>query len=227
MKLRPCWRSGACMAHWLRWGKCHFSERDKWGQHYWGHCNLFLYVFWPRDFSGTPVNLLLYSQKCKSVPFPQSVNTHYFFSGPISVEPVCPQPNRVSSGGPCRRLSEESRRALLRRRRPAPYLISQNLTLQTTIQSTAFLFVGLQELSGDRGSGQLEPPSGRSMDNARTKPVAACRLKGGVVGPYGYTYNYVYIYIYIHMYVCMYVCIYIYIYIKHMYIYIYIYTQTW
>ena len=42
---------------------------------------------------GTPVNVLLYSQKCQDVPFFQSVKIHYFCSGPISVDPICPQPN--------------------------------------------------------------------------------------------------------------------------------------
>ena len=43
------------------------SERDKWGQHSWGHCKfvcLLTGICW-----GTPVNLLLSSQKCQGVPF--------------------------------------------------------------------------------------------------------------------------------------------------------------
>ena len=46
----------------------------------------------------TPVNLLLSSQKCQSVPFPRSVKTHHFCSGPISVDPICPQPNPAHGG---------------------------------------------------------------------------------------------------------------------------------
>ena len=43
------------------------SERDNWGQHFWGHCEF--HVFRQRNFLGTPANLLLSSQKCQGVPF--------------------------------------------------------------------------------------------------------------------------------------------------------------
>ena len=46
-------------------------------------------------FLGTPVNLLVSSQKCQGVPFPQSVKPHVFCSGPISVDPICPQPKML------------------------------------------------------------------------------------------------------------------------------------
>ena len=39
----------------------------KWGQHYWDQCRF--HFFWQRDFLGTPVNLLVSSQKCQGVPF--------------------------------------------------------------------------------------------------------------------------------------------------------------
>ena len=45
----------------------HLSERDKWGQHSWGHRKLMFFL--QRDFWGTPVNLLLYSQKRQGAPF--------------------------------------------------------------------------------------------------------------------------------------------------------------
>ena len=51
------------------------------------------YFILQRGFLGTPVNLLLYYQKCQGVPFSQSVKAHYFCSGPISVDPICAQPN--------------------------------------------------------------------------------------------------------------------------------------
>ena len=44
------------------------------------------------DFLGTPVNLLVSSQKCQGVPFPQSVKSPYSCSGPISADPLHPQP---------------------------------------------------------------------------------------------------------------------------------------
>ena len=52
--------------------------------------------FRQRDFLGTPVNLLLSSQKCQGVLFPQSVNNHDFCSGPMSVDLICPQPSQFS-----------------------------------------------------------------------------------------------------------------------------------
>ena len=49
--------------------------------------------FWQRDFLGSPVNLLLYSEKCQGVPFSQSVRIHYFCSVPTSVDPIRPVPS--------------------------------------------------------------------------------------------------------------------------------------
>ena len=47
-----------------------------------------------RDFLGTPVNLLLYSQKCQAYLFPQSVKFMTFAAAPlIGVDPICPQPS--------------------------------------------------------------------------------------------------------------------------------------
>ena len=60
----------------------------------------FLLSFFDRNFLGTPVNLLLSSQKCQGVP-PIYQNS-YFCSGPISVNPLCPRPRigKRSTGGP-------------------------------------------------------------------------------------------------------------------------------
>ena len=55
-------------------------------------------------FFGTPVNLLLSSQKCQGVPVPQSVKLGCFCSRPISVDPICPQPRHGGHGGPPVRL---------------------------------------------------------------------------------------------------------------------------
>ena len=47
-------------------------------------------------WANTPVNLMLYSPKsARAHLFPQSVKIYYFCSGPISVEPICPQPKHV------------------------------------------------------------------------------------------------------------------------------------
>ena len=69
-----------------------FSEMDKWGQHYFGHCEVHVFVY-QRDFWGTPVNLLCTFPKVPgpTVLFPQSVKIGYFCSGPIGVDPICPQ----------------------------------------------------------------------------------------------------------------------------------------
>ena len=58
--------------------------------------SLQMFMFFDRDFSGTPVNLLLYSQKCQGVPFSPICQIHYFCSSPISVDPICPQPTRCA-----------------------------------------------------------------------------------------------------------------------------------
>ena len=46
-------------------------------------------------FRGTPVNLLVYDicTSDRAHLFPQSVKLSFFCSGPISVEPICPQPS--------------------------------------------------------------------------------------------------------------------------------------
>ena len=77
------------------------TKRDKWGQHKWGRC-IFL-CFLTGTFWGTPINLFLSSQKCQGVPFPQSVKIPYFCSGPISVDPICPQPKGRHPGVPAAR----------------------------------------------------------------------------------------------------------------------------
>ena len=66
------------------------SERDKWGQHSWGHC-IFLNVFWQRDFLGTNLSTSVNF----AYLFPPSVKVHYLCSGPISVDPICPQPQEA------------------------------------------------------------------------------------------------------------------------------------
>ena len=72
------------------------SERDEWGQRWWGPCN-FLF-FWQRDFLGTPVNLLLSSQSATAYLFVHNLSKMInCCSGPISVDPICPQPRICSA----------------------------------------------------------------------------------------------------------------------------------
>ena len=57
----------------------------------WGHCEFSCLL--DRDFLGTPVNLLLSSQSARAHLFIQSVKFFYICLGPISADPICPQPN--------------------------------------------------------------------------------------------------------------------------------------
>ena len=55
-------------------------------------------LFLTEGLFGHPVNLLLSPQKCQGIPlFPQSVKVRYLCSGPISVDPICPQPSAAST----------------------------------------------------------------------------------------------------------------------------------
>ena len=43
-----------------------------------------------------PLTYLYLPESARAYLFPQSVKTHHYFcSGPISVDPICPQPSRV------------------------------------------------------------------------------------------------------------------------------------
>ena len=55
------------------------------------------------DFLGTPVNLLLYSQKCQGVFVTPICQIHYFCIGHISVDPICPQPRKTAQDQPGRK----------------------------------------------------------------------------------------------------------------------------
>ena len=72
----------------------HKSGRDTWGQHQVGHCIVYMFL------TGTcwvlPLSCDLYLPKIvRAYLFPQSVKSNYVRSGPMSVEPVCPQPNEL------------------------------------------------------------------------------------------------------------------------------------
>ena len=55
--------------------------------------SLHFFLCFLTDFLDTPVNLLLYSEKCQGVPFSPICQIHYLCCGPISLDPICPQPN--------------------------------------------------------------------------------------------------------------------------------------
>ena len=55
-----------------------YWERDKWGQHWWGHCKV--QVFRQRDFLRAPVDLLLSSQKCQGLLFSPNLSKFATFA---------------------------------------------------------------------------------------------------------------------------------------------------
>ena len=72
-------------------GRDRQSERDKWGQHQWGHCKF--RVFWQRgSFWVLRLTCFYLLKSAKAYLFPQSDKLHYFCSGPMSVDPICLRP---------------------------------------------------------------------------------------------------------------------------------------
>ena len=59
------------------------SERDKWGQHQWGHCKF--HVFRQRDFLVPPLNTS--SQKCQGTPFSNPAQFVTFAAAPLVLTP--------------------------------------------------------------------------------------------------------------------------------------------
>ena len=77
------------------------------------------YILFDRDFWVLPLAYFYLSQSARAYLFPQSVKNHYFGSGPVGVDPICPQPRRTAdrSGSPPRASSPSSCR---RGRDPQP-----------------------------------------------------------------------------------------------------------
>ena len=66
-----------------------------WSQHQWDHCKFC--VFWQRDFFlGSPVNLLLFSQKCRVYTFFANLSKNITFAAAPLVltpfDPICQNP---------------------------------------------------------------------------------------------------------------------------------------
>ena len=56
-------------------------------------------------FGVLPLTYFLSSQKCQGVPFSPICQIHNFCGGPISVDPICPQPKGTAhSARPTRKL---------------------------------------------------------------------------------------------------------------------------
>ena len=47
-----------------------------------------------------PLTYMYLPKSARACLFSQSVKVHYFCSGPISVDPICPQPNRIPDPNP-------------------------------------------------------------------------------------------------------------------------------
>ena len=75
------------------------SERDKWGQHSWGHDNF--YAFWQRDLWVLPLTKIYLPSSARAYIFPQSIKMCYFWAAPVSVDPICPQPRKATGDNKC------------------------------------------------------------------------------------------------------------------------------
>ena len=54
------------------------------------------FIFFDRGpFWVLPLTYFYLPKSARAYLFPQSVNNNYFCSGPISVDPICPQPNQL------------------------------------------------------------------------------------------------------------------------------------
>ena len=85
------------------------SERDKWG-----HCKKKSMSFDRGAFWVLPLTCFFLAKSARAYLFPQSIKIHYFCSGPISVDPICPHPTR------CRASSTRHTSWCARRRSPPP-----------------------------------------------------------------------------------------------------------
>ena len=55
--------------------------------------------FLTRTFRVLPLTYLYFPKSARAYFVPQSGKIHYFYSDPISVDPICPQPRRACVGG--------------------------------------------------------------------------------------------------------------------------------
>ena len=68
-----------------------FSERDRWGRHQWCPCKFHVFVY-KGLFWVLPLTYIYLPKSASAYLFPQSARIHYFCSGPITVDPIRPQP---------------------------------------------------------------------------------------------------------------------------------------
>ena len=67
-----------------------FSERHRWGRH---AANLI--VCYRGTFGVLALTYFYIPKSARAYLFPQPVKTCYFCSGPVCVDPICPQPTKV------------------------------------------------------------------------------------------------------------------------------------
>ena len=73
-----------------------YREREIFFVYIYIYIYIYIYVFSQSDLLGTPLNLLLFSQKCQGVPFsPIRQKVLTFAAAPFSADPTCPQPRRA------------------------------------------------------------------------------------------------------------------------------------
>ena len=157
-----------------------------------------------RDFLGSLVNLLLSSQKCQGVPFSPICQNGYFCSGPISVDPICPQPTGV-----CNKSKTFVRAFALqsscRNSHPPPDLALRKLMFLRVFFSVGVLFC-VTDTSMTMWQGIVQ--------RFGLASVKSCADKYQTPGSRNSLLEaYIYIYIYIYIYALLSLSLYIYIYI--------------
>ena len=164
---------------------------------------------------GTHANLCCYLPKsARAYPSPQSDRSLCFCSGPISVDPICPQPNDVGRD-----------RALLGRSNSAPALLCQLSDVDASKQDFMALHWGARRprryflfkpMTSREVAQKLKLGAGFYEHLAIYIFYRSLSLYTCIV--FVYIQNHIYICIYIYMYIC-----YVYTYIRT-YVYIYMYT---
>ena len=93
----PRWTAATRRTCWASSGRP--SERDNWGlTGDTGKGELQIPCFFDRGtFWVLPLNYFYIPKHASAYLFPQSVKIHDFCSGPISVDPICPQPKAIAT----------------------------------------------------------------------------------------------------------------------------------
>ena len=163
-----------------------------------------LYVFWQRDLLGTPVNLLYLPKSARAYLFPQSLKNNYVCCGPISVDPVCPQPNEGWNHSRQERSCWDHSIMMIMIIIIIIIIIVVVVVVVIVIVIVMIILLILIVMIITRND--ITRNSDRLLD-----------FPGALGRGANYKRHWLYIYIYIYMHMCTYICIYIYIYI-YMYV---------